>query len=1483
MLFFALGVFALLFGFAGDAHAVQCQGDRDNVAATLWNKGGICDFPITYDDPGGSGLVTCQYQAINWTESIDPDDPAGWGPAVANPDSCTGTTALMKSGGIVIGSAGNCTLNGPDTCHLYWKAIDGSNNSASGFLASFDVDYVGPTLVQVTAVPSPTNDTTPNYTFNSTEAGTISYGGDCSSAATSAVAGDNTVTFNILSQGTHSNCTITVTDAVGNPSSALNVNSFTIDTLVPTVFNVTSAKANGSYTVGEIIDVTVSFSESVTVTGTPQLTLATGGVGTAVSYFSGSPGTTLTFRYIVAIGHNALDLDYTSTSALGLNGGTIRDAVGNNANRDLATPGFPNSLGASRNIVIDTIAPAITAFSINGSSCSGVVCPVTVFDKDALDIVWTASDNAGESGVQKHEIWRAQDTDGDGSPNWSGIPYVANATSPYTAENPAEGTYWYGIHTLDNAGAGNCISEEATHCGGTGSDSYDVAPLGPRTVRGPIKVVMDKTAPTVTINQAFGQADPTGASSIEFTVVFSEPVTGFTDGDVNFTGSTAGGTLAAAVTPSSGATYTAIVTGMTSDGSVIAGILAGRATDVAGNSNTAATATDKTVIYSTVAPSVDSSNYGSWGTSYILIDIISDDNGGTAIVETRFSWGSNEMNAECTSGGTVGTSTVASTEGTSVLYMCTRNQIGLVGTQDRTYYTDQTDPSVSADNASSSWFSGRTTTLSVSDSGGSGLVQARYSWDSDSMDAACTSGGTTFVNGAVLTVSAGSHRLFLCARDGAGRTSTWDSGADQYRVDTQPPIITMFTITPDSSVSPNWANNASPSITVTWNVSDQGDSHLDRVRVYRAIFDSTDPDGDGKRCDDANKQDCVWIQAGSDAIAPANADNWNCDSTCSSRVIDSPGSGTWWYGMHVWDKAQNETIEPMPPGVKKVLVDTINPSTAVTNPAAATWFKDNFTATFDDSDIGGSGLVPGASGCQYRFIGDNPSGADVCSGSGGSCPGNLVRQCDPVTKTITVGLSDVCRFEGIGRCRVETKSFDAAGNTSINPGCSADGWCTRLFGVDFTNPVVGSPAPNSAQSGVSTNYSATLRDPIGKITGCGFYWRAVGGGIWNTGAAPAVNPIPCENNANCTVSVDHTFASVGSYETQFGCTDQATNTGWGGVTTVQVGSLSVNLSSVPSPGGSMSTLFDLAADTAGSTMLGDTAYGFDCRIDTGDCTADGNFDDCDFSVTTSATAYTAVDLCQYPVTAGTYTAKVAVQRGVGTAEDTVAIGSITTNSAPTAIPLSVDPANPTDYCGVTGYPPVRVHWAFSDADPGDTQSAYQIQVFQGAVKVVDTDDNGRNTGTTQEYVFQSAGEQLLWNETYTWQVKVWDSPNDNESSFSPGPQFTTPAHYYPDLISVPGFNFTWAPNFPGIQELVQFTDQTNFDAAATGKTRSWNFGDPGSGADNTSTLQDPSHSFTALGAFEVLLEAGDNVGSCSASQPINVTVPFPEWQEISPF
>jgi hypothetical protein len=67
-----------------------------------------------------------------------------------------------------------------------------------------------------------------------------------------------------------------------------------------------------------------------------------------VNYSSGSPGTTLTFNYTVASGNTSSDLDYASTSALALNSGTIKDAVGNNATLTLASPGASGSLGANK-------------------------------------------------------------------------------------------------------------------------------------------------------------------------------------------------------------------------------------------------------------------------------------------------------------------------------------------------------------------------------------------------------------------------------------------------------------------------------------------------------------------------------------------------------------------------------------------------------------------------------------------------------------------------------------------------------------------------------------------------------------------------------------------------------------------------------------------------------------------------------------------------------------------------------------------------------------------------------------------------------------------------------------------------------------------------------------------------------------------------------------------------------------------------------
>ena len=71
-------------------------------------------------------------------------------------------------------------------------------------------------IEEVTAVTTPTIDTTPNYTFSSSKAGTITYGGSCSSSTTIAIAGNNTITFNALADGTYNDCTITVTGNSGN-------------------------------------------------------------------------------------------------------------------------------------------------------------------------------------------------------------------------------------------------------------------------------------------------------------------------------------------------------------------------------------------------------------------------------------------------------------------------------------------------------------------------------------------------------------------------------------------------------------------------------------------------------------------------------------------------------------------------------------------------------------------------------------------------------------------------------------------------------------------------------------------------------------------------------------------------------------------------------------------------------------------------------------------------------------------------------------------------------------------------------------------------------------------------------------------------------------------------------------------------------------------------------------------------------------------
>jgi hypothetical protein len=133
--------------------------------------------------------------------------------------------------------------------------------------------------------------------------------------------------------------------------------------IAPTVTSVSSSTTNGNYNVGDSISIQVTFSEAVTVTGTPQLTLETGSTDQVLNYASGSGTSTLTFSYTIQAGDTTSDLTYKATDSLALNSGTIKSSSDLNAVLTLPSPTAAGSLGANKAIVVDTTLPTVTSFS----------------------------------------------------------------------------------------------------------------------------------------------------------------------------------------------------------------------------------------------------------------------------------------------------------------------------------------------------------------------------------------------------------------------------------------------------------------------------------------------------------------------------------------------------------------------------------------------------------------------------------------------------------------------------------------------------------------------------------------------------------------------------------------------------------------------------------------------------------------------------------------------------------------------------------------------------------------------------------------------------------------------------------------------------------------------------------------------------------------------------------------------------------------
>lgn len=202
---------------------------------------------------------------------------------------------------------------------------------------------------------------TATFTFTASEAvrtPTVKIAGHTVTAATTT---GNSFTTSYVMQSSDTEGSVPVylslTDLAGNamatPATVTTDSStVTFDKTAPALSGITSSQPNGSYKAGAVIPITVAFPEGVTTTGTPTLSLNSG--GTAV--FQSGAGNTLSFTYTVGAGENTADLDVTGVL---LNGGSIKDAAGNDATF-FPLPTGGSSLAGSTDIVIDTTAPTVT-------------------------------------------------------------------------------------------------------------------------------------------------------------------------------------------------------------------------------------------------------------------------------------------------------------------------------------------------------------------------------------------------------------------------------------------------------------------------------------------------------------------------------------------------------------------------------------------------------------------------------------------------------------------------------------------------------------------------------------------------------------------------------------------------------------------------------------------------------------------------------------------------------------------------------------------------------------------------------------------------------------------------------------------------------------------------------------------------------------------------------------------------------------------
>ncbi len=214
------------------------------------------------------------------------------------------------------------------------------SSRAQGFVT---ITSLGPSLTTFASTATITNSSNLSYNITFSEAVTglaaddFSLSGTGSSTCTVGTPSGSGTSYTVALSGCSPGTVILtmLANAVTNadPQTAPSTNTaaatVVIDQTAPTISSV-SAPSNSTYIPGNALNFTVNFSESVTVTGSPRLTLTVGALTKYATFVSLTDSKTATFRYTVATASGEFDTDGIAVSTtLDLNSGAIADLATN--------------------------------------------------------------------------------------------------------------------------------------------------------------------------------------------------------------------------------------------------------------------------------------------------------------------------------------------------------------------------------------------------------------------------------------------------------------------------------------------------------------------------------------------------------------------------------------------------------------------------------------------------------------------------------------------------------------------------------------------------------------------------------------------------------------------------------------------------------------------------------------------------------------------------------------------------------------------------------------------------------------------------------------------------------------------------------------------------------------------------------------------------------------------------------------------------